>query len=272
MNYIVKSIVETIIDAVKTNKEETMVKINGFEDINIYLQVAKILSEEFEKRQLSYEIKLAKSKKVYFEKKSDELRNCIDAMERKGWVADTESVTHFRNLHESNVLVLMGTEEEEDNSGLKNFYTITQEYVLDKIKKRYSEVFNETIYDFSDEDKRKVDRLYSDLFKFVAPDIYLLSSLDEEWRGQIATIDDFIDKFYETLPKWGLPYRKEEKIRSSKIAGRKIYLRKNISLFQDRCLSSFQIKNMKAMKISLRYMTVTKINIIVHGMAGENSR
>ena len=94
MNYIVKSIVETIIDAVKTNKEETMVKINGFEDINIYLQVAKILSEEFEKRQLSYEIKLAKSKKVYFEKKSDELRNCIDAMERKGWVADTEKLLY----------------------------------------------------------------------------------------------------------------------------------------------------------------------------------
>ena len=30
MNYIVKSIVETIINAVKTNKEETMVKVNGF--------------------------------------------------------------------------------------------------------------------------------------------------------------------------------------------------------------------------------------------------
>lgn len=252
MNYIVKSIVETIIDAVKTNKEETMVKINGFEDINIYLQVAKILSEEFEKRQLSYEIKLAKSKKVYFEKKSDELRNCIDAMERKGWVADTESVTHFRNLHESNVLVLMGTEEEEDNSGLKNFYTITQEYVLDKIKKRYSEVFNETIYDFSDEDKRKVDRLYSDLFKFVAPDIYLLSSLDEEWRGQIATIDDFIDKFYETLPKWGLPYRKEEKIRSSKIAGRKNLFEKEYKFISRQMFKQFSDKKYESYENKLK--------------------
>lgn len=241
MNYIVRSIVDVIINNLPENSEETMVRIDGFEDIEIYFGIAKKLSEEFENRGFSYEIRMAKSKKDYFEKKGGDTRY-LEKMLQQHWVAETESVTHYRNLHESDILIFMGAEDEEDKGGLANCFKIDQAYLINNISGKYSEIFEENITFFSDEDKHKIDRMYSDLFKYVASDICLLSQINEEWRGQITTIDDFIEKFYEALPKWGLPFRKEEIISSGKITGRKNLLEKEYKFISGQMFKQLSVK------------------------------
>ena len=53
-----------------------------------------------------------------------------------------------------------------------------------------------------------VNKLYKDLFDFVAVDICKLSNLFDMWGNQITTIDDFVELFYASLPTWGLPFKK----------------------------------------------------------------
>ena len=40
----------------------------------------------------------------------------MNSMEQHGWVAEEDSITYYRNLHDSKLLVLFGTEEENDNA------------------------------------------------------------------------------------------------------------------------------------------------------------
>lgn len=71
MKYVVNRIIELIMDNEPSKDKETMIRVDGFDSIKIYEQVASKLSEELLKEGLSLDIKLAKNKWNAFKKKSD---------------------------------------------------------------------------------------------------------------------------------------------------------------------------------------------------------
>lgn len=210
-----------IIDNLPSKGDEMMVKVDGFEDIKIYEKICQKISNELSLRGLSSNIKLAKSKWNYF-KENAANTSFIQSMEQNGWVATEESITYYRNLHDSEVLLLLGTEDEEDKGGLLNFYSISPETIIKYLDGDYSQIFGN---DFNDSEKQCINKLYKDLFEFVPLDITKLSSLIDSWENQIATIDDFITRFYETLPEWGLPVKRASLPSSKQITGKKNLLR-----------------------------------------------
>lgn len=207
MKYIVNTIADLIVSNAPSTDGEMMIRVDGFEDIKIYENLSRIVSEKLSQIGLTVDIKLAKNKWNYFVKNSVD-STILQSMEQHGWIAEKESITHYRNLHQSNVLVLLGTENEEDKGGLLNCYTITPDSLVSMLSGNYHEIFVDLADCFSGNELGYVDKLYKDLFEFIAVDICKLSYLADKWNNQISNIKDFIKKFYESLPEWGLPFKK----------------------------------------------------------------
>ncbi|MFT4142835.1 MAG: ATP-binding protein [Mobilitalea sp.] len=208
MKYIVNSIANLIINNAPSSDGEMMIRVDGFENIKIYESLARKVSKELSNEGLTVKIKLAKSKWNHFRDNSDE-SICVQAMKQNKWVAEEESITHYRNMHDTNVLILMGTENEEDKGGLLNFFTITPDALVSDLSGEYYRVFTDSL-DLNQIEIDGINKLYRNLFEYVAVDICKLSNLADRGVNRIITINDFIEFFYETLPEWGLPYKKLE--------------------------------------------------------------
>lgn len=218
MEYVVDKIVEQILDNGPSANTETMVRVDGFDNIKIYEQVAAKISARLEAQGLTVDVKIAKNKWNSFKKKIENTA-ILQSMERRKWIAEDDSITYYRNLHTSDVVVLMGTEDEEDKGGLANCYSITPDSLIRSLKGKYHLVFRMT--SFSDRNNAVVDRLYTDLFEYVAVDICKLSNIADSWKGKIENIKDFMELFFMELPQWGLPYRSLELPKISDIMGSK---------------------------------------------------
>lgn len=208
MKYIVEKITNLIVSNAPDKDGEMMIRIDSFENLQIYEAISRLVSKELAQKGLSVKIKLAKNKWKHFKNVTDNTV-CLQSMEQHGWVADEESITFYRNSHDTNVLILLGTEDEEDKGGLVNCYTISPEVLTSGLNGNYYDVFCNTI-DFSQNDIDCVNKLYKDLFEFEPIDICKLSDILDGWSGQITTITDFVELFYASLPDWGLPFKKLE--------------------------------------------------------------
>lgn len=204
MKYVVNKIVELIYANGPSKDKETMVRVDGFEDINIYNQVAIQLKNNIDKLGLTIDIKLARNKWNEFNK-SVKNTSVLQFMKQQNWVAEQESMTYYRNLHDFNVVVLLGTENEEDKGGLANFQSITPETLVNELNGKYHKLFKDD--SFTDSDNDIIDRLYKDLFEFEPIDICKLSDIADTWNGRYSNSNEFIELFFKELPIWGLPFR-----------------------------------------------------------------
>ena len=204
MRYIIDTIFNEIRNNTLDSDGEMMIRVDGFEDVEIYETISRKLKNYFDKTGLKLEIKLAKNKWQYFKEKNPNSISLL-YMEENKWVANQESITHYRNLHDYNVLVLLGTEDEEDKGGLRNCYTITPNSLVKKLKKQYHKVFSECIKDVNESEYVYIDSLYKHLFEFVAVDICKLSKIADSWENCISNIEDFKELFFANLSQWGLP-------------------------------------------------------------------
>src|SRR5699024_3150823 len=109
--------------------------------------------------------------------------------------------------------------------GLLNCYSVTPEYLVKVLNGKYHKVFNHSLEFLNDSDKEMIDKLFKDLFEFIAIDICKLSDIADEWKGRISNVEDFIELFFENLPSWGLPAKKLELPTQKIISSRKNCLR-----------------------------------------------
>lgn len=205
MKYIVNKTAEIIGKNAPTTDGEAMIRVDGFEDVRFYEQLALKISQEFSSSGLSIDIKLAKNKWDFFSKDSS-MTSHLQVLKQHDWIAENESITRYRNLHKSNLLILMGTETEEDKGGLLNCYCITVDSIISVIDGDFSEVFM-YLSEFSDGDKEIINKLYRDLFAYIPIDLFKLSNIADKWENHISNIGDFIELFFATLSDWGLPNR-----------------------------------------------------------------
>ena len=218
MKYVVNRIIELILSNEPSTNKETMVRVDGFDNIAIYEQVASRITSLLGEKGLTVDVRLAKNKWHSFKRNPDNT-TILQSMRRHEWIAEEDSITHYRNLHTSNVVILMGTEDEEDKGGLANCHSITPEILVKTLNGKYHLVFNED--SLTDQDNDLIDRLYKDLFEYEAIDICKLSDIADFWEGKITNSKDFMELFFSGLPAWGLPYRRLELPKRKDILGRK---------------------------------------------------
>lgn len=252
MKFIVNSIAELIVNNAPSNDGEMMIRVDGFEDVKIYETLSRKLTEEFAGGDLTVDIKLAKNKWEYFLKNSNE-SSVLQSLEQHGWIAEVESITYYRNLHKFNIIVLMGTENEEDKGGLLNCYTITPDALVKTLDGRYHEIFTEVAEYFSDSELTNIDKLYKDLFEFVPVDLCKLSDMADGWKDKVSNINDFIELFYRSLPKWGLPYKKLDLPSAKELNNKRNILRTEYNFISRQMFKKLTITQYKKYQSQLKY-------------------
>ena len=83
MNYIVNKTVDIIRRNAPSSNGETMIRIDGFEDVRFYDNLAHRISMAFSNSELSVDIKLAKNKWEYF-KKNAENTSYVQSLHQNG--------------------------------------------------------------------------------------------------------------------------------------------------------------------------------------------
>ena len=206
MQYIINNILETIANRVPASGNETIILVNGFDKLKIYAELATTLEETYNSSTFTLNVKLAKRKWDELVKTSD--TTTIQQMLQNNWVAENESVTFYRNQHKVDMLVLLGTENEEDTGGLTNCFTITPTSLVHNLNGNYYKIFEKCFTnELSNDDKASVNAAFSALFEYCPINICHLSDVADEWHGEFDLISEFCEAFGKKLPEWGLPGR-----------------------------------------------------------------
>lgn len=204
MKYIVDAILKSIVEQQPRKEEQLRVRVSGFEDAKIYEAVAKKLHELYDST-LSVETRLSKEKWAAFKGDPATNQTAMLSLEAHGWIAEKNSLTYYRNLplESAQLIVIMGTEVVDDQGGLSDFFYIDPERLVNELIPDYYMVFDPLAGGWEADEIKCANKLYKDLFALVPMNICKLSDIADEW-GQVSTIQDFVERFYEELPKWGL--------------------------------------------------------------------
>lgn len=224
MRYIIDQICEIIASKTPNPTSETIILVNGFEKLKYYVSLAERVDNQLKDNAYKVNIKLAKKKwdKLVSSAASED----ILTMRQHDWVADKESVTYYRNQHCHNVLVLLGTEDEEDTGGLANCFQITPDTITSALDGEYHKVFKSCFNEvLTKEDEGCIDGAYKALFEYIPVDICKLSDLADDWNHLFTTIEEFCEEFGKTLNLWGMPNRVDMPLKMSEVTKKKNFLR-----------------------------------------------
>ena len=219
----------------KQYNNKVILKIEGFSDANIYKNIAFRISNLLTQKHLRYCIKISKlefDRLVNLENNTPGIfpKESQNDFLKYDYVAN-ESITYYRNSNEYDVLVFLGTENEDDSSGLANIKTITPNDI-------HRELYNakDDSYDYAklidcDENddvpenfSKVVNKLYNDLFFNVPFDFCKLVRQLQEFSQanyQDNLESNFIYFFYDNLAEWGLCYQNDDLPEISEIIGTK---------------------------------------------------
>ena len=255
MNYLINAVTKYIVQNSLGSDEESLFAINGFEDISIYANLCKSITEELSSSGKTISIKLANRKWEYFKEKYSGSPYLLQ-MQQKEWIADGKSTTYYRNLHATDVLILMGTEEEDDAIGsLKEIVTITPASAIELVVKTNGVTRYDTIFDFtnqfSDEHKNFVNKLYRDLFEFITPDLIKLSNHADECNNKVSTFNEFLALFYGKLPEWGLPLKTDNYPKPNQLKGRANLLRQEFNFINGTMFNQLSASKYRSYKAKL---------------------
>ena len=193
----------------------TIIRLEGFENPIIYKEICKYFKAN---SKIELNAKLAKEK--YDEYKESNNNNWIQSirfLEENNYIDFEGAMTKWRNNsaemeknnNTKNLVLLMATEVVPDKGGLSDFYKITPESVLEKVKKNYSAWFMDSIpNNNSDKDAKKaINTFFKGLFKNININLLVLSNLADLLENEtIFSIDELIQVICSRLSKdWLIP-------------------------------------------------------------------
>lgn len=204
MKYVVDTILNLIGEQGISSEDQVRIRLSGFEDVRIYEAVCRKLHERYDPS-VKVETRLAVEKWNTFVASGSNSQAHLNAMEANNWIAKDNSLTHFRNLPQSDaqLIVLMGTEAVKDQGGLKDCYYIDPERIKTGLGGAFHLLLPCGYGEWSKEDATVIDRLFKDLFAYVPLNICLLSDRIDAWPV-FPSLNEFVEHFLKQLPEWGL--------------------------------------------------------------------
>lgn len=211
--------IDEIVHLIETQSNKansvSIIRLEGFENPIIYKEVCKYFKAD---SKININAKLAKEKyDEYKEANNNSWIQSIRFLEENDYVDFEGAMTKWRNNstdiekedNVKNLVLLMATEAVPDKGGLADFYKITPESVLEKIKKNYSCWFMNSIpNDSSDKDvKKAINTFFKGLFKNINVNLLVLSDLaDAVEEETLFSVDELIEVFCSRLAKdWSIP-------------------------------------------------------------------
>lgn len=211
--------IDEIVHLIETqsNKSDsvTIIRLEGFENPIIYKEVCKYFKSN---SKIEINAKLAKEKyNEYKEANNNNWIQSIKFLEENNYVDFEGAMTKWRNNsteiekqdNVKNLVLLMATEAVSDKGGLADFYKITPESVLERVKKNYSAWFMDCIPNdgFDKDAKKAINTFFKGLFKNINVNLLVLSDLADSVEDEtLFSIDELIQIFCSRLSKdWLIP-------------------------------------------------------------------
>lgn len=213
MKKLIKEVLNLVEAPTRTQNEAIfLVNVENFDSPIIYMEICKYFSS---KADIELIANLEYSKYKYFESKGNSEWNfALDYLVENGFAKDIP-LTKFRNqvAEKSNgkvLLLLMGSENCQDQGSLKDFNHISMNNIVSLLKKNYSIWFEDFLEDIGcDYNKCKdtINNIYKDLFRYITVDAMKLSEFVDSLDNQdITTLDDLVAYIYGLLKEfWGIP-------------------------------------------------------------------
>ncbi|MBS6022526.1 MAG: ATP-binding protein [Paeniclostridium sordellii] len=213
MNKYVEEIVFEIEKQAKKG-ELSLIRIEGIDTPIIYKEVCEYLNKS-NKYNLIAKLSIEKYDK-FEDRKLPTWQYAIDYLKDNEYIDLDGSMTKIRNSsvdflsnNKKTIILLMGTELVLDKGGLADFYCISPETILKKLKKDYSSWFRELFEDndFKDEYRKGIHNIFKTLFKSVNIDLIKYSNLIEKLETKTYHSEQELceDIYYNLDLYWGIP-------------------------------------------------------------------
>ncbi len=205
MKYILQYIKQAIAEQKPDRDTQLRIRLSGFDNPIIYRDICEFVSMEY--KDLQVVSKIAIEKFNYFESNHAD-PDVLDSIRENGWLSGDKSLTYYRNLplDQAQLIILMGTEAVDDQGGLSDIFFIDPSRIVSELRGAYHNLFGLQIKNNREKlplDVDVIDKMFRDLFVLVPLDICKLSDIVDRW-GYLETTDEFLAKFFESLPLWGL--------------------------------------------------------------------
>ena len=209
MIYCLEKIIEIVEEQIKLlSGNKVLIRIDNFQDPNLYLSISSRLKDEYESRGYKYYGKMSNNKYNDFNENSN-YKYVLNDLKNKDFVDIDNQMTRWRNIvsNEKTLIVLMATEAVEDRGGLADFYVITPSSIENKAKNKYSELFKNKFNDIIFGNEFVIDNIYKFIFQKVPNDILKLSNyVDSLKPNEFETIIDIVNDIFITLyANFGIP-------------------------------------------------------------------
>lgn len=219
MNKYVEEILFEIEKQAKKGKL-SLIRIEGIDTPIIYKEVCEYLSKS-NKFNLIAKLSIEKYNK-FREKESLSWKYVLDYLKDNNYIDEDGSMTKIRNSSvefldksKKTIILLMGTELVLDKGGLADFYCISPETILKKLKKDYSSWFMELFEsnNLKEEYIKGIHSIFKTVFKNINIDLIKYSNLIEKLETKsYHSEQDLCEDIYSSLNLyWGIPSIKNDK-------------------------------------------------------------
>ena len=196
----------------------SLIRIEGIDTPIIYKEVCSYLNSKYN---LVAKLSLEKYKK-FEEKGSQSFKYAIEYLKDNDYIDTDGSMTKIRNSsvdfldnNKKTIVLLMGTELVLDKGGLADFYCISPETILKKLKKDYSAWFRELFEsnNFKEENRKGIHSIFKTIFKSINIDLIKYSNLIEKLETKsYHSEQELCEDIYGSLNScWGIPSIKNTK-------------------------------------------------------------
>ncbi|GIM28840.1 hypothetical protein CPJCM30710_15060 [Clostridium polyendosporum] len=203
MKSYINVVTEVLHQALNQEKKFYLIKLENFTTPEIYLEVCKSLSDYFSNKDMEFIAKLSLEK--YNELiKINVYKELIEELDSNGWIEKNEHLTKWRNYPFTNnekntAIILMGTEDVEDQGGLAEFYTTSPETIENYVGESYCKLSKDKNL-YNEESQKKINNIFTNIFKYTEKDLLKVSSFFDEHQN----LSDFelINKLLSNLYEW----------------------------------------------------------------------
>ncbi|MBZ9634604.1 FtsK/SpoIIIE domain-containing protein [Clostridium sp. FP1] len=207
MKSYINIVTEVLYQAINQEKNFYLIKLENFTTPVVYLELCKNLRNYFIDKDMEFIAKLSLEK--YNEWNNiQEYKVFIEELDKNEWIEKNEHLTKWRNYPFTNkqkktAIILMGTEDVEDQGGLAEFYTTSPETIENYIGRNYSRLLkDENKYD--EESKNKINNIFNNIFRYAEKDLLKVSFLFEKHENlsDLELINNLLSNLYEW---WCIP-------------------------------------------------------------------
>ncbi len=228
MKQLTEYIFKGICRGLDQNSEKQVVRVDGFEDLRLYLLLCQKVFKYCKDCGRTMIAKIARKKFEQLRAKGNaefEAQTLLN----NNWVDVDDHMTSYRNIvpedEQKLVILLLGTDMVDDKGGLGDFYAITPQKIDSEIGKQYSRLMSDEVLQVFQDNRITdvVDSFFGELFSKVPQNLSRVSDIMDQWLVDMPDVQEAIEKLYADLPQWQIPMIVEaaQKITPTKLASGK---------------------------------------------------